>query len=76
MPSPGRGRTYIPQDQVGSLVVNSLRAVWALVCRVSGTGNLEEEETSEPSGLKGDKEGWQVIDWNQKEAEEEVDIPQ
>lgn len=56
-------------------MVNSLRAVWALVCRVSGTGNLEEE-ASEPSGLKGDKEGWQVIDWNQKEAEEEVDIPQ
>jgi hypothetical protein len=76
MPMPGRGRTYIPREVFGKTAVDSLRAVWALVCRVSGTGNLEAEETSVRSGLNGDDEGWHFIDWNQSEAEEDVDLPQ
>lgn len=64
------------RDHFGESVVYSLRAVWALICRVSGTGNLEEGQESVRSELKGDDEGYQLIDWDEVEAEEEVDLPE
>lgn len=74
MPIPGRGRTYIPKEHFEKTVINSLRAIWALICRVSGTGNLDRQP-SVRSELKGDEEGYQVVDWDGAAAEEEVESP-
>lgn len=71
MPTLGHGRTHMPRDNFGQTVIDSLGAVWALVCRISGSGNLEER-LLEPSELEGEDEGYQLVDSKERVAEVEA----
>lgn len=72
----GRGRVSMPKDYIGEAILHSLRAVWALVCRVSGTGNLENEEASVRSELKGAQQGYEQLEWDSSDTEEGTGRPQ
>lgn len=60
------------EDHLAKVWTHSLRAVWALVCRVSGTGNLDE--VLEPSEIEGDEDGWLLVEWDGKVTDDDFEL--